>query len=89
MKGSVRAPQGDDEWRSGDRVEIVDGLKEGERAVSAEAFLVDWESRLKSPRTFSQQTQPCKIELSKAGLKIASKSGQVKDANLEVSSGSL
>jgi Cu(I)/Ag(I) efflux system membrane fusion protein len=49
-------------WRSGDRIEIVDGLKEGERVVSAGTFLVDSESRLKSPQTLSKQTQPEKIE---------------------------
>ena len=67
-------------WRSGDRVEIVDGLKEGEQVVSAGTFLVDSESRLKSPQTLSRQTQPEKIEPSMAGLKIAGNSGQVKDA---------
>jgi Cu(I)/Ag(I) efflux system membrane fusion protein len=35
-------------WRSGDRVEIVHGLAEGERVVTAGTFLVDSESRLKS-----------------------------------------
>ncbi|MBZ5654810.1 MAG: efflux RND transporter periplasmic adaptor subunit [Acidobacteriia bacterium] len=35
-------------WRSGDRVQIVHGLSEGERVVSAGTFLVDSESRLKS-----------------------------------------
>ncbi len=35
-------------WRSGDRVEIVRGLAEGERVVVAGTFLVDSESRLKS-----------------------------------------
>ena len=34
-------------WRSGDRVEIVRGLAEGERVVAAGTFLVDSESRLK------------------------------------------
>jgi RND family efflux transporter MFP subunit len=34
-------------WRSGGRVEIVDGLKEGERVVVEGTFLVDSESRLK------------------------------------------
>ena len=36
-------------WRSGDRVEIVHGLAEGERVVVEGTFLVDSESRLKSP----------------------------------------
>ncbi|HEX8894373.1 MAG TPA: efflux RND transporter periplasmic adaptor subunit [Terriglobales bacterium] len=35
-------------WRSGDRVEIVEGLAEGERVVAAGTFLVDSESRLRS-----------------------------------------
>jgi Cu(I)/Ag(I) efflux system membrane fusion protein len=35
-------------WRSGDRVQIVRGLAEGERVVAAGTFLVDSESRLKS-----------------------------------------
>lgn len=36
-------------WRSGDRVEIVHGLAEGERVVVEGTFLVDSESRLRSP----------------------------------------
>lgn len=36
-------------WRSGDRVEIVRGLAESERVVVEGTFLVDSESRLKSP----------------------------------------
>jgi Cu(I)/Ag(I) efflux system membrane fusion protein len=36
-------------WRSGDRVEIVHGLAESERVVVEGTFLVDSESRLKSP----------------------------------------
>ena len=35
-------------WRSGDRIEIVRGLAEGERVVASGTFLVDSESRLKS-----------------------------------------
>jgi Cu(I)/Ag(I) efflux system membrane fusion protein len=35
-------------WHLGDRVQIVRGLKEGERVVSAGTFLVDSESRLQS-----------------------------------------
>ena len=35
-------------WRAGNRVEIVQGLAEGERVVAAGTFLVDSESRLKS-----------------------------------------
>ena len=35
-------------WRADDRVQIVGGLQEGEKVVSAGTFLVDSESRLKS-----------------------------------------
>ena len=42
-------------WASGDRVEIVHGLAEGDRVVTAGTFLVDSESRLKS---ISQQRFP-------------------------------
>jgi membrane fusion protein, copper/silver efflux system len=46
-------------WRSADRVQIVHGLKEGERVVSAGTFLVDSESRLQSgqsaPKDHPQQ----------------------------------
>src|ERR1700758_2097433 len=53
-------------WRSGDRVEIVHGLAEGERVVVEGTFLVDSESRLKSttPRPDyknGQPTNPSKI----------------------------
>jgi membrane fusion protein, copper/silver efflux system len=36
-------------WQEGDRVEIRAGLKEGERVVTAGAFLLDSESRMKNP----------------------------------------
>jgi Cu(I)/Ag(I) efflux system membrane fusion protein len=36
-------------WQEGDRVEIRSGLKAGERVVTAGAFLLDSESRMKSP----------------------------------------
>ena len=38
-------------WQDGDRVEIRAGLKAGERVVTAGAFLLDSESRMKSPAT--------------------------------------
>jgi Cu(I)/Ag(I) efflux system membrane fusion protein len=49
-------------WRSGDRVEIVDGLKEGERVVVEGTFLVDSESRLKStaPQLDDKNAPPTK-----------------------------
>ena len=34
-------------WRIGGRVEIVDGLREGERVAVSGAFLLDSESRIK------------------------------------------
>jgi membrane fusion protein, copper/silver efflux system len=54
-------------WSSGDRVEIVKGLAEGERIVVEGTFLVDSESRLKSPARVAdddktvQPTNPSKI----------------------------
>lgn len=36
-------------WRADDRVQIVSGLQEGEKVVSAGTFLVDSESRLQAP----------------------------------------
>jgi len=47
-------------WRSSDRVEIVQGLAEGERVVIEGTFLVDSESRLKSsaPRPNDKNPQP-------------------------------
>jgi Cu(I)/Ag(I) efflux system membrane fusion protein len=38
-------------WQQGGRVEIRSGLKAGERVVNAGAFLLDSESRMKSPST--------------------------------------
>ena len=35
-------------WQEGDRVEIRAGLKAGERVVTAGAFLLDSESRMKN-----------------------------------------
>jgi Cu(I)/Ag(I) efflux system membrane fusion protein len=37
-------------WQEGDRVEIREGLKAGERVVTAGAFLLDSESRIRSDR---------------------------------------
>ena len=36
-------------WQQGDRVEVRSGLKDGERVVTAGAFLLDSESRMKNP----------------------------------------
>jgi Cu(I)/Ag(I) efflux system membrane fusion protein len=71
-------------WRSGDRVEIVQGLAEGERVVATGTFLVDSESRLKSvtPSPPGQgpaqgQSIPAK---SSAQPGVAASAGKVKDA---------
>ena len=45
-------------WHSGDRVEIVHGLAEGERVVASGTFLVDSESRLKSLAQTHPEQQP-------------------------------
>lgn len=50
-------------WRLGDRVQIVRGLSEGERVVSAGTFLVDSESRLRSMPTSTSEPQPEKAPL--------------------------
>jgi len=68
-------------WRFGDRIQIVEGLREGERVVSAGTFLVDSESRLKSvqsaPKEQPQQKLPPK---SNTGPPVAVSEGKVKDA---------
>ncbi|HUD65211.1 MAG TPA: efflux RND transporter periplasmic adaptor subunit [Candidatus Sulfotelmatobacter sp.] len=69
-------------WRSGDRVEIVDGLKEGERVVTAGTFLVDSESRLRSvqPATKQQAPQEKVAPKSNPQPKLAASFVKVKDA---------
>ena len=67
--------------RSHDRVEILAGLAEGEWVVTDGAFLVDSESRLKSPQTQAVELPSKKIEPpSKASSKFADNGGQVRDA---------
>lgn len=65
--------------RIADRVEIVKGLSEGQRVVSAGTFLVDSESRLKSghssPKEAPQQNLPPKMTTS-----MAATAKTVKDA---------
>jgi membrane fusion protein, copper/silver efflux system len=53
-------------WRVGDRVEIVRGLAEGERVVSAGTFLVDSESRLKSPAEAGSKHEAHELETAAA-----------------------
>jgi RND family efflux transporter MFP subunit len=45
-------------WHSGDRVEIIRGLTEGERVVAAGTFMVDSESRLRSVSQTQQIESP-------------------------------
>ena len=45
-------------WRFGDRVQIVQGLAEGERVVAAGTFLVDSESRLKTAAQAPRKQSP-------------------------------
>lgn len=45
-------------WRSAERVEIVEGVKPGERVVASATFLVDSESRLKTPRSTPARKAP-------------------------------
>jgi len=68
-------------WRSGDRVEIVKGLVEGERVVAAGTFLVDSESRLKSipPASTKQESpekDPVRFDHERG---VATHAGKVKD----------
>ena len=68
-------------WRSGDRVEVVHGLTEGERVVTAGTFLVDSESRLKSGPT-APKAQPPQSIAPKSDVEpgVAMSRGTVKDA---------
>jgi Cu(I)/Ag(I) efflux system membrane fusion protein len=71
-------------WRSGDRVEIVQGLAEGERVVAEGTFLVDSESRLKSVTPAPPGQGPAQGHSipakSTAQSAVAASAGKVKDA---------
>jgi len=71
-------------WRSGDRIEIVQGLAEGERVVTAGTFLVDSESRLKSVTPAPPGKEPAQGQgipaKSSAQPGVAASAGKVKDA---------
>ena len=68
-------------WRFGDRVQIVNGLTEGERVVSAGTFLVDSESRLKSVQTAPKEQPQQKLAPKKnTEPPVAVSDGKVKDA---------
>ena len=79
--GLFEARQVQTGWRSDDRVQILRGLAEGERVVTAGTFLVDSESRLKAApqpkpkRLGNGKTSP--TPASKTGLGV--KAGPVKD----------
>ena len=45
-------------WQDGDRVEILGGLNPGERVVTAGAFLLDSESRMKNVRKIDFRPSP-------------------------------
>ena len=66
-------------WHSGDRVEIVHGLAEGERVVASGTFLVDSESRLKS----IAQTQPKQLPHEKAPTRSSTDRGKKFDTQPE------
>jgi RND family efflux transporter MFP subunit len=68
-------------WRAGDRVEIVHGLAEGERVVTAGTFLVDSESRLKSTAQAPTKQQPQENipPRSHAESRLTAQAGKVKD----------
>lgn len=66
-------------WRLGDRIQVVHGLSEGERVVSAGTFLVDSESRLKSGQPSSRQAQPEKTPSQSNPSNGVAISRQVKD----------
>jgi YHS domain-containing protein len=66
-------------WRFGDRVQIVQGLAEGERVVSAGTFLVDSESRLKSVQSGPKQEPQEKLS-PKSTTSTAVAAKMVKDA---------
>lgn len=79
-KGLFEPRQVETGRRLSDRVEIVRGLAEGERVVSAGTFLVDSESRLRSsPEAPAKQQPREKVPppTSKPGLAVHA--GQVKD----------
>jgi YHS domain-containing protein len=59
-------------WRNGDQVEIRQGVQPGERVVVAATFLVDSESRLKTPASESPERsahRPARMPNQMAALK--------------------
>jgi Cu(I)/Ag(I) efflux system membrane fusion protein len=62
-------------WRFGERVEIRQGIKAGERVVVAATFLVDSESRLKAPASGPAPARPASLHEPMAAA------GTVRDPN--------
>ena len=73
--GAFEPRQVETRKRSGDRVEIVSGLAPGERVVVSGTFLLDSESRLKSP----QQSLPSNQEHMPHGVRPPNAGKLVKD----------
>jgi Cu(I)/Ag(I) efflux system membrane fusion protein len=63
-------------WQDGDRVEIRGGLKAGERVVTAGAFLLDSESRMKSPAVAVTDAQ-CGMKIERAASRRVEWKGAV------------
>jgi len=67
--GQYELREVDTGWQEGDRVEIRGGLKAGERVVTAGAFLLDSESRMKNTATEVAEPECCqKIDRATPGL---------------------
>jgi len=66
-------------WRFGERVEILKGVRPGERIVVAAAFLVDSESRLKTPASRPDAARTPDKPVAVTGKLAAA--GTVKDPN--------
>jgi Cu(I)/Ag(I) efflux system membrane fusion protein len=66
-------------WRFGDRVEVLRGVKPGEQVVTAATFLVDSESKLKSPASAAANDMEKRTPVSAAAS--AAPSGATKDPN--------
>lgn len=63
-------------WQDGDLVEIRSGLKAGERVVTAGAFLLDSESRMKSPTSQVTDAQ-CGMRIERAASRRVERKGAV------------
>ncbi|HET9597675.1 MAG TPA: efflux RND transporter periplasmic adaptor subunit, partial [Anaeromyxobacteraceae bacterium] len=59
--GSFEARAVETGWRSGDQVEIVKGLREGERVVTSGTFFLDSETRMRSPVSGAAAAGPASV----------------------------